>query len=82
MLCDLLGVLCPQVDAFYYPNKFDLTEVVEFLDVGDVQSCREIVFAAAYQRGDVGMVRGDYECGVNPTGSTFGSMKVYKETVK
>jgi hypothetical protein len=82
MLCDLLGLFCPQVDAFYYPNRSDLTEVIEFIDVGTIDECRRVVRAAASERGDPSLSRGDYECGVNPTGSNFGAMKVYEETVR
>ncbi|WVX49023.1 hypothetical protein ROLI_021080 [Roseobacter fucihabitans] len=81
MLCAVLGILCTQVDAFYYPDKNDLTVHEEFLDVGSVEQCRVIVQRAAAENGDPNLTRGDYECGVDPTGS-FGDMKVYKETVR
>jgi hypothetical protein len=82
MFCELLGLWCSQVDAFYYPNRNDLTEVVEFIDVGSVDECRRVVRAAAAERNDPDLVLGDYECGVNPTGGSFGGMKVYEETVR
>ncbi len=82
MLCELFGFWCPQVDAFYYPNRTDLSEVVEFIDVGSVEDCRRVVKVAAAQRNDPDLVRGDYECGINPSGESFGGMKVYEETVR
>ena len=81
MLCSLFALLCPQVDAYFYPDRSNLTEHIEFLDVGSVEDCRQIVFAAAAERGDPEMQRGDYECGIDPR-SSFGSLKVYKETVR
>ena len=81
MICSFLGLMCPQVDAFYYPDRGNLTEHVEWLDVGSVEECRLIVFKAAAENGDPNMQLGDYECGVGPTG-TFGDLKVYKETVR
>jgi hypothetical protein len=82
MLCGLLGILCPQVDAFYYPNRADLTQHVEVLDVGSVEECRRIVYQLALENNDPDMVRGDYECGVNPSNETFGGIRVYEETVR
>jgi hypothetical protein len=82
MLCALFGIWCPQVDAFYYPDRNDLTVHEVFLDVGSVQGCRDAVFTAAARHGDANLERGDYECGVGPTGDDFGGMKVYQETVK
>ena len=71
-----------RVDAFYYPNKADLT-VHEFIgDVGSFEGCIDAVYAAAAARNDPNMLRGDYECGIAPTGETFGSVAVYRETRK
>jgi hypothetical protein len=78
MLCALFGIWCPQVDAFYYPNRANLSEHVEFLDVGSVDQCRKIVFMAAAENEDPQMRLGDYECGVGPMGHSG----VYRETVK
>ncbi|AUQ50048.1 hypothetical protein PhaeoP83_01776 [Phaeobacter inhibens] len=81
MFCTLLGLWCPQIDAFYYPNKHDLTVHQEYLDVGSLENCRATVFAAAAQNGDPQLLRGDYECGVNPMNS-YGDLRVYEETIK
>jgi hypothetical protein len=80
-LCAFLGIACPQVDAFYYPNKHDLTVHREVLDVGSVDACRDAVFALSAENGDPDMLRGDYECGVGPKDS-FGRIPVYEETVR
>jgi hypothetical protein len=78
----LAGCKESQVDAFYYPNKNDLTKHEFFSNVGSVENCRAIVQQAAARRNDPGLQRGDYECGVDPTGEDFGEIKVYKDTVK
>jgi len=81
MLCALFGVWCPQVDAYYYPDRNDLSVHEVYLDVGSVENCRGIVYDAAARRGDPRMKRGDYECGVNPRRS-LGTLTVYEETVQ
>jgi len=81
MLCSLLGLFCPQVDAFYYPDRNDLQVYEEYLDVGSIDDCRKIVFEAAARNNDADMERGDYECGVGPTGS-YDGIRVYEETLK
>lgn len=82
MLCAIPGIWCDQVDAFYYPNKNDLTVFEAAYDVGDIEGCRAAVYALAAERGDPQVVRGDYDCGVGPTDTSLGDIRVYKETVK
>lgn len=82
MLCTFFGVWCQQVDAFYYPDRQDLTVYELIVDVGSVEGCRDAVLSAAAKMGDPNLQRGDYECGVGPTGEEFGGMRVYEETVK
>jgi len=81
MLCSILGLWCPQIDAFYYPNRADLTIHEAFLDVGSVEQCRSVVYDRANQNNDPNMIVGDYECGIDPH-DTFGTITVYRETVK
>lgn len=81
MLCALLGIWCDQVDAFYYPDANNLLVHQEFLDVGSVERCREVVYAAAAINEDPNLERGDYECGIGPQ-SKFGDLTVYKETTR
>jgi hypothetical protein len=71
-----------QVDAFYYPNKSDLTVHEFYGDVGSYEGCIDAVFRAAAAKNDPNMQRGDYECGIGPTGETFGPVNVYRETRK
>lgn len=78
----LFGCGSDQVDAFYYPNKNDLTKHEFFPNVGSVDNCRTVVIQAAAKHNDPQMARGDYECGVGPTGENFGDIAVYKDTVK
>lgn len=81
MLCSLFGLWCDQIDAFYYPNRNDLSRYEVFHDVGSLDECRRVVSAAAIRRHDPQLRRGDYECGIGPSGK-FGDLTVYKETVK
>lgn len=53
-----------KVDAFYYPDANDLTHWESQMDVGSVESCRDWVEDSAAAKGDPGIQRGDYECGV------------------
>ena len=71
-----------QVDAFYYPNKSDLTFHEFFGDVGSYEGCIDAVYRAAAAKNDPNMQRGDYECGIGPTGDNFGPVLVYRETRK
>jgi hypothetical protein len=71
-----------QVDAFYYPNKGDLTVHEFFPNVGSVENCREVVKQAATKRNDPNFEFGDYECGLGPTGEKSGEIKIYRETTK
>ncbi len=70
------------VDAYYYPDKNDLSQHRSFLDVGSVEKCRVAVFHAATLNGDPRMLRGDYECAIGRTGDSLGDIKIYRETVK
>ena len=69
-----------QVDAFYYPDKNDLTKHKFFPNVGSVENCQVVVRQAASRNHDPNFERGDYECGVGPTGNSVGDVKVYKMT--
>jgi hypothetical protein len=71
-----------QVDAFYYPNKNNLTIHEFFPNVGSVDNCRAVVSQAAAKRNDANLIRGDYECCVGPTGEKLGEITICKETVK
>jgi hypothetical protein len=71
-----------QVDAFYYPNKEDLTNHEFFPNVGSLENCREVVRQAAAKRNDPNFEIGDYECGVGPNGDKLGEIKIYRETTK
>lgn len=52
------------VNAFYYPDKNDLTVDVRSLGVGSLEACRDWVDEQASAQNDGAMIRGDYECGV------------------
>lgn len=53
-----------KVDAFYYPDRNDLSSDRRQLNVGSVETCRDWVDEQAQEFGDVDMLRGDYECGI------------------
>ena len=69
------------VDAFYYPNRYDLSVHQSSLGLGSVQECRDWVSYAAGSYGDGSLSRGDYECAVEVIDS-FGGMSVYRITVR
>lgn len=69
------------VDAYYYPNRSDLTVHEMAEDVGDLDDCRTWVRSQASLRGDPGLARGDYECGVGRTDSAYG-FNVYRITAR
>lgn len=69
------------VDAFYYPNRGDLTEYQFAGGLSSVQSCRDQVHLMAARNNDPGLMRGSYECGVQMI-DTFGTLKVYRATVR
>jgi hypothetical protein len=70
-----------EVDAFYYPNRNDLSDFELHIGLKTVEACRDWVRRTAATHGDAGIVRGDYECGVERLGD-FGDMRVYRLTVK
>lgn len=69
------------VDAYYYPDRSDLSKHQAFSGLASVQACRDQVFAMAAINNDPSMVRGSYECGIQKTGE-FGTMSVYRATVR
>lgn len=69
------------VDAFYYPDANNLAIVNIVSDFDSVQACRDWVYSAAAANGDVGLERGDYECGVQKL-DTYMGMLVYRTTVR
>lgn len=69
------------VDAFYYPDRENLTAFNLISDFDSVQACRDWVYSAAAANGDPELERGDYECGIQKLDS-FGGMSVYRATVR
>lgn len=65
------------VDAFYYPNRYDLSFVQTMMNLDTVEACRDWVYAAAEQNNDSSIERGDYECGVGLL-DTFNGLSVYR----
>jgi len=73
-----------RVDAFYYPDRINLSQFIEMLNVDSVEACRDWAYAQASKNGDAYMSVGDYECGVNlmKDSSRYGGLRVYEKTVK
>lgn len=78
------------VDAFYYPDRHNLSNYKVFENVGSLEACRDAVMSAAMGQGDrvkgynsapISLAKGDYECGVNFK-RWLGDMRVYEETVR
>ena len=78
----ITGCKQQQVDAFYYPDRNDLTSHEFFPNVGSIDACRKVVYQAAARNNDPLMKAGDYECGINPTGRKFGDITIYETTEK
>jgi hypothetical protein len=55
-----------QIDAYYYPDRSDLSEWQIRPNVGSIEACRSWAYSIAAQNGDPGISRGDYECGIDP----------------
>lgn len=69
------------VDAFYYPDRDDLTVSEAAYALPDIQTCREWVRFSAVARGDPELARGDYECGFGYL-ETMGTVRVYRDTAR
>jgi hypothetical protein len=65
------------VDAFYYPNRSDLSRHQRAAGLASVDACRAWVNDVSAAHNDIGVKRGDYECGVGYLG-----MRVYRTTVR
>lgn len=69
------------VDAYYYPDRTDLTRHIATPGFSSVSKCQTWVHAEAAHRGDAGLTRGDYECGIGQAPSQYG-LNVYRATVR
>jgi len=69
------------VDAFYYPDKNDLSKALKNIGLQNIQSCRTWVRAKAEHEGDLALQRGDYECGLGKPYS-YENISVYRASVR
>lgn len=69
------------MDAYYYPDRSDLSTWVVARDLASLDECRDYVFGQASLRNDPNLVRGYFECGVGKSES-FGGLSVYRLTVR
>lgn len=69
------------VDAFYYPNRNDLSNFQKMRGLDSVDACRKWVEFSAALNGDSALVRGDYECGVQLIDNDYG-LPVYRVSTR
>ena len=69
------------VDAFYYPDKSNLSVSLENHDVGGLAQCRTWVNSVARKQKDPQLERGDYHCRVGHPDAQ-GSLNSYRFTVR
>ena len=69
------------VDAFYYPDRNNLTMDLRQTGLKSVAECRTWVFQTAASKNDPNLARGDYECGVGLI-EHYGPVGVYRITVR
>jgi len=71
------------VDAFYYPDRGNLTVHQERRGLDSIKECRVAVRTMALEFNDIALIRGDYECGVGELeGRQFGGITVYRITAE
>lgn len=70
-----------EVDAFYYPNKNDLTIHFESKGYDSIEDCRSWVKSYAYSVNDQYLTKGDYECGVGYLEDYHG-INIYRLTLR
>jgi len=75
------AALWEKVDAYYYPDRNNLSVHRASYNVGGMDQCRQWVFSEAARLGDTGLKRGDYECGVGEI-ERIGDLTVYRITAK
>lgn len=69
------------VDAFYYPDRSDLSDWREARNLTSSEECRDWVYAAAASNNDPGLQRGDYECALGKP-YDYSGMAVYRATIR
>jgi hypothetical protein len=71
-----------KVDAFYYPDRNNLSKHEAVFDLKNLDECRNAVRRMAAAKGDPNLTRGTYECGVGFIRQAGDGLRVYKETVR
>jgi hypothetical protein len=67
------------IEAFYYPDRSNLSNDVKSRPVADLDECRDWVQEQATLQRDARLLKGDYECAFGKSGN-LGSIKVYRQT--
>ncbi|MBB4194873.1 hypothetical protein [Rhizobium aethiopicum] len=70
------------VDAFYYPDRSNLSLFKSRPGLKSVDECRAAVNVLAFDASDAGLKRGDYECGVGKLKGDYYGLSVYRLTVR
>ena len=85
---DLAGVFWSQrpapweaVDAFYYPDRHNLSIHRAAYNLGSLDGCRSWVRPMGQTNADPSLTRGDYECGIGKL-RELGDLTVYRITVR
>lgn len=71
-----------KVDAFYYPDKNNLSKAVAGHGFATVEQCRAFVHAQANAHNDQMTRRGDYECGIGKMQDLGDGLTMYRLTVR
>jgi hypothetical protein len=86
---DLAGLFWPElpapwekVDAFYYPDRHNLSVHRGAYNVDGIAGCRSWVTAAAAANFDPRISCGDYECAIGKLQSLGDGLTVYRLTVR
>jgi hypothetical protein len=69
------------VDAYYYPDRSNLSIFQKMPGLKSVDDCRAWVRLSAALNNDMGFIRGDFECGIEVV-DTFAGISVYRTTVR
>lgn len=70
------------VDAFYYPDRGDLTKQERLSGLTSIEACKAAVKNMALRNNDPRIEQGDYECGVGHLTGNYGGLAVYRVTVR
>ena len=72
-----------RIDASYYADKDNLLDDITVRNVGSLEACRDWAYTMAEANNDPDMMRGTYECGIDPLrNQPYPTVTVYRDTVQ